>query len=54
MTPRSFVEGLLNARPTGAEIGEPGEFYGFRPLPRRGMVVTNELIDELRESDPEG
>ncbi len=28
--------------------GEP-EFLGFRPLPHRGGVVTNELIDRLRE-----
>ena len=26
-------------------------FLGFRPLPRRGGVVTNELIDQLREDD---
>lgn len=23
-------------------------FYGFRPLPRRGRPVSNELIDRLR------
>jgi hypothetical protein len=27
------------------------EFLGFRPLPKRGGVVTNELIDQLREDD---
>jgi hypothetical protein len=26
-------------------------FLGFRPLPRRGRVVTNELIDQLREEE---
>jgi hypothetical protein len=31
--------------------GAPGEFFGFRPLPSRGVVVTNELIDRLREED---
>jgi len=25
--------------------------YGFRPFPRRGGIVTNELIDKLREDD---
>ena len=25
--------------------------YGFRPFPRRGVIVTNELIDRLREDD---
>ena len=31
---------------------EPESFYGFRPVPSRGGVVTNELIDELQE-DPD-
>jgi hypothetical protein len=30
---------------------EPEEFLGFRPFPRRGGVVTNEIIDRLREED---
>ena len=25
--------------------------YGINPLPRRGIVVTNELIDRLRDQD---
>jgi hypothetical protein len=25
--------------------------HGFRPFPRRGAIVTNELIDRLREDD---
>ena len=25
--------------------------YGFRPFPTRGGVVTNELIDSLRDED---
>jgi len=32
------------ARPTRAR-------FGFRPFPRRGGIVTNELIDKLREDD---
>jgi hypothetical protein len=31
--------------------GEPDEFLGFRPFPSRGGVVTNEIIDKLREED---
>ena len=27
-------------------------FCGFRPLPKRGRPVTNELIDRLREEGP--
>lgn len=30
---------------------EPAEILGFRPFPSRGGVVTNELIDALREED---
>jgi len=29
------------------------QFLGFRPLPPRGPVVTNGLIDQLREDEPE-
>jgi hypothetical protein len=28
------------------------EFHGFRPLPHRGGLVTNELINQLRDEDP--
>lgn len=27
------------------------EFYGFRPLPRRGDAVSNALIDRLRDEE---
>lgn len=27
--------------------------HGFRPLPHRGRAVSNELIDRLREDEPE-
>jgi hypothetical protein len=33
------------------EVAEEGAFYGFEPLPRRGAVVSNELIDRLREEE---
>lgn len=29
------------------------EFHGFRPLPSRGGTVSNALIDQLREDEPE-
>ena len=32
-----------------ADHGQEVEF-GFRPFPRRGGIVTNELIDRLRET----
>jgi hypothetical protein len=30
---------------------EPRAHYGLRPFPKRGGIVTNELIDRLREDD---
>lgn len=42
---------IRQALPEGGKLrpaGDPSEF-GFRPFPQRGVVVTNELIDRLRE-----
>jgi hypothetical protein len=33
--------------------GKVKGFYGFTPLPRRGVAVTNTLINQLREDEPE-
>lgn len=30
---------------------EEESFFGFRPFPRRGQVISNELIDRLREEE---
>ena len=30
---------------------EPEAIYGLRPFPKRGGIVTNELIDTLRADD---
>ena len=40
---------------TGREPAAPAaaEFHGFRPLPHRGKLVSNDLIDQLREDEPE-
>jgi hypothetical protein len=40
----------LRAR-SGPKTAEGSELFGFRPFPSRGGVVTNELIDRLREED---
>ena len=44
-------QALLGGAGTPLPDQEPEEFLGFRPLPSRGVVVTNELIDRLREED---
>lgn len=33
------------------DVSEPRAVYGVRPFPKRGGIVTNELIDRLREDD---
>jgi hypothetical protein len=42
--------GLL-APVKNSTVREPKAVYGLRPIGRRGGIVTNELIDSLREDD---
>lgn len=35
----------------GETTTEPMAVYGFRPFERRGVIVTNELIDKLRDGE---
>ncbi len=44
-------KGLSGGSPADA-VPENDGFCGFRPLPKRGKPVTNELIDRLREDGP--
>lgn len=46
---REALTGQVHAASDGAEES----FLGFRPLPHRGPTVSNALIDELREEEPE-
>ena len=41
----------LTTAPEPPSVREPKAVYGFRPFARRGGIVTNELIDKLREDD---
>jgi hypothetical protein len=43
----------LKVSSTGETQGRVEEFFGFRPFPSRGGVVTNAIIDQLREEDGE-
>lgn len=47
---RLLRDGLTRA-PAPETIAEPPASYGFRPLPARGKLVTNALIDRLREDE---
>lgn len=40
----------LNAVPKD-QASEPEVIYGFQPFPKDGKVVTNEMIDRLRQED---
>jgi hypothetical protein len=46
-----LARSALTASPVAARVEEKRARYGFRPFPKRGGVVTNELIDRLREDD---
>jgi hypothetical protein len=46
--------GLIEGTDTGSRNPPAKEiFLGFRPFVRRGKVVTNEMIDRLREEEIE-
>lgn len=33
------------------EVREPESFYGFRPFPPSGRLVTNEMINRIRDEE---
>jgi len=41
----------LTSRATASSVEEPQPQYGLRPFASRGVVVTNDVIDKLREED---
>ena len=41
----------LEVSTTRSDLNSEEEFLGFRPLPARGVVVTSELIERLREDE---
>lgn len=46
-----LARSALNAPPEAPTAREPKPVYGFRAFGKRGGIVTNELIDTLREDD---
>lgn len=46
-----LARSALTAAPVAPRASEPRAHYGLRPFPKRGGIVTNELIDRLREED---
>lgn len=45
---RAALTGRLETEPAATEA-----LHGFAPFPRRGAAVTNTLIDQLRDDEPE-
>ncbi|TMG89935.1 MAG: antitoxin [Betaproteobacteria bacterium] len=41
----------LTTPPGASGTGKTKSLHGFRPFPKRGGIVTNELIQKLREDD---
>ncbi len=51
-TTGEMVSELVRSALTAAPADETEiSLHGFRPFARRGKIVTNELIDKLREDD---
>jgi hypothetical protein len=51
---RAFAQGSgqpPGKAPRGQRVSEPLAAFGIQPLPRRGGLVTNELIDRLRDEE---
>ena len=46
-----LARAALNAPAQTLRAAQSHAQYGFRPFPKRGGVVTNEIIDRLREED---
>ena len=51
-TAGQVISALARKGLTGAAastVGEPKAIYGFRPFPKEGRSVSNDLINKLRE-----
>ena len=46
-----LARNALTARAPVQNTREPRAHCGLRPFPKRGGIVTNDLIDKLREDD---
>jgi hypothetical protein len=46
-----LVRSALTSIPREQTAREPKARYGFRPFAKRGSIVSNDLIDKLREED---
>lgn len=47
----ALARSALTATPEAPIAQEQRAIYGFRPFPRRGGIVSNDMINKLREDD---
>ncbi len=47
----TLARSALTRTPARPGVKEPRAIYGLRPIASRGGIVTNEIIDKLREDD---
>jgi hypothetical protein len=50
-TTGEVISELARSALTAPAARGPKASYGFRPFPKRGGIVNNELIDKLRQDD---
>lgn len=48
---RAFAQPAQGVTNPGHAVAEPLAVYGITPLPSRGGIVSNELIDRLRDAE---
>ena len=46
---RALTQHLPAVSVGATKVAEPAAVHGFRPFPSRGVVVTNEQVDQLRD-----
>lgn len=46
-----LARAALTSPKLAAAVAEEHAFYGFKPLPAQGRIVSNEAIEQLRESE---
>ncbi|MDR0848860.1 MAG: hypothetical protein LBN10_07440 [Propionibacteriaceae bacterium] len=46
-----LVRRALTTSPATPTTASTTSRYGFRPLPSRGVIVTNDLIDQIRDEE---
>ena len=46
-----LARSTLTGKPEAMTVRPRKARHGFRPFPKRGGIVTNDLIDKLREDD---